>query len=50
MQTLALDKTISGTIPNQTSMLLVLSKKGEVKKQFIYGLTHNLKNLPPEVK
>ena len=47
---LSMDKIISGNIPNQTSMLLVLSKTGEVKKQFIYGLTHNLKNLPPEVK
>jgi hypothetical protein len=45
-----LNKVISGKIPNQTTMMFVLSKTGEVKKTFTYGLTHNLKNLPPEVK
>jgi hypothetical protein len=45
-----LDKKISGSIPNQTTMLFVLSKTGEVKKQYTYGLNHNLKNLKPEVK
>jgi hypothetical protein len=46
---ISLDKVISGTIPNQTTILFVLSKTGEIKKQYTYGLTHNLKNLPPEV-
>jgi hypothetical protein len=45
-----LDVTISGHIPNQTTMMYVLSKSGDVKKQYIYGLTHNLKYQPPEVK
>jgi hypothetical protein len=45
-----LEKTISGTIANQTTMLFVLSKTGEIVKQYTYGLKHNLKNLPPEVK
>jgi hypothetical protein len=45
-----LELTISGTIPNQTTMMFVLSSSGEVKKQYTYGLTHNLKYLPPEVK
>ena len=43
-----LDITISGTIPNQTTMMFVLSRKGEILRQYTYGLTHNLKNLPPE--
>ena len=47
---LGLDKRINGSIPNQTTMMFVLSKNGEIKKQFTYGITHNLKNLPPEVK
>lgn len=47
---LGLEATISGSIPNQTTMMFVLSKSGEVKKQFTYGLIHNLKNSPPEVK
>ena len=47
---LNLDKTISGTIPNQTTILLVMSGTGEIIKKYTYGLTHNLKNLPPEVK
>ncbi len=44
------DKNITGSIPNQTTMLYVLSKSGEIKKQYTYGVTHNLKNLPPGVK
>lgn len=46
----ALDVTFSGRVENQTSMLLVFDSKGTMKKQIIYGLKHNLKNLPPEVK
>jgi hypothetical protein len=45
-----LDKIIGGTIPNQTTIMLVLSKSGEIRKQYTYGLRHNLKHLPPEVK
>jgi hypothetical protein len=45
-----LDITISGTIPNQTTMMFVLSKTGEILKQYTYGLTHNLKNLPPDIQ
>jgi hypothetical protein len=45
-----LDVTISGSIPNQTTLMFVLTNKGEVKKHYIYGLTHNFKNQPPEVK
>jgi hypothetical protein len=45
-----LDKTITGTIPNQTTMLFVLSKTGEIIKQYTYGLTQNMINLPPEVQ
>jgi hypothetical protein len=47
---MGLDKIITGNIPNQTTMLFVLSKTGEVKKQYTYGVAHNLKNLPPEEK
>jgi hypothetical protein len=44
-----LDVKIEGRIPNQTTMLYVLSKSGEVKKQYTYGLLHNLKYQPPEI-
>ena len=44
-----LDVTISDTIPNQTTIMFILTKTGEVKKKYIYGITHNLKNLPPDV-
>ena len=44
------DKTLSGRIPNQTTLVYVLSKSGEVKRQYTYGLTHNLKHQAPEVK
>jgi hypothetical protein len=43
-----LDVTISGRIPNQTTMMVVLSKSGEIRKQYTYGLTHNLKYQAPE--
>jgi hypothetical protein len=45
-----IEQTISGSIPNQTTMMFVISKSGEVKKQYTYGLNQNLLNLPPEVK
>jgi hypothetical protein len=47
---IGLNKTISGSIPNQTTILFVISKTGDVIKQYTYGLKQNLKNLPPEVK
>jgi hypothetical protein len=47
---IGLEKVISGTIPNQTTMMYVLSKSGEILKQYTYGLKQNLKNLAPEVK
>ncbi len=45
-----LDVTFSGRVENQTSMLFVFDLKGTLKKQIIYGLRHNLKNLKPEIK
>ena len=45
----ALDVTFSGRIENQTSMLFIFDSKGKLKKQIIYGLKHNLKNLKPEI-
>jgi len=45
-----LEITISDRIPNQTTMMFVLSKSGKIKKQYTYGLKHNLKYQPPEVK
>ena len=45
-----LDVTIGGHIPSQTTILFVLSKSGGVKKRYTYGLSHNLKHQPPEVK
>ena len=44
-----IDKTITGTIPNQTTMLYIISKTGEVLKQYTYGLAQNLKNKPPDL-
>jgi hypothetical protein len=45
-----IEKIISGNIPNQTTMLYILSKSGEILKQYTYGLKQNLKYLAPEVK
>jgi hypothetical protein len=45
-----IDKVITGSLPNQTTVMFVLSKTGEVLKQYTYGLTHNLRNQPPEMK
>ncbi len=45
-----LDVTLSGHIPHETTVLFVLSTSGKVKKQYTYGLTHNLEHQPPEVK
>ena len=45
-----LNITISDTIPNQTTLMYVFSKTGEVNKKITYGITHNLKNLPPDIK
>jgi len=47
---IGLNKIISGSIPNQTSIMYVISKSGEILKQYTYGLSHNLKYLPPELK
>ena len=47
---LDLETVISGSIPNQTTMMFVLSGSGEILRQYTYGLEHNLKNQPPEVK
>jgi len=44
-----LDKSTSGQIPNQTTLVNILSETGEILKQCTYGLTHNLKHLPPEM-
>lgn len=46
---LGLDVDIEGHIPNQTTMMYVLSETGDVKRQYTYGLQHNLKYQPPEV-
>jgi len=46
----SLNKQISGTIGNQTTLLYVFSVKGELLTQISYGLKHNLKYQAPEVK
>jgi hypothetical protein len=46
----SLDKQISGTIDNQTTILFVFNLKGELVKQLTYGLKQNLKYQAPEVK
>jgi hypothetical protein len=45
-----LDRVISDIIPNQTTIMLVLSGKGEILKKYTYGLTHNLNHLPPDIE
>ena len=45
-----IEKTYSGSIPNQTSRILVFNKAGELQREVNYSLGHNLKNPPPEVK
>ena len=45
-----LDITISGHIPNQTTMMFVLSDTGKIKRRYTYGLSYNLKNQPPDIK
>ncbi len=45
-----IDKMISGTIPNQTTIMFVLSGTGEILKRYTYGMTHNLKNMPPDIQ
>ena len=45
-----LNMAISDRIPNQTTIMFVLSTSGEVKKKYTYGLTHNLNHQPPEVE
>lgn len=47
---LNLHKTISGTIPNQTTLMFVLSKTGEIKRRYTYGLSQNLKIQPPKLE
>ena len=46
----SVEKRISGTIGNQSSMMFVFSPDGELVKELIYGLKQNLKNQPPEAK
>jgi hypothetical protein len=47
---IGLNTIIKDRIPNQTTMMFVLSKTGEILRKYSYGLEHNLKYLPPEVK
>lgn len=46
---LGLEVVISDHIPNQTTKLYVLSRTGEILKQYTYGVGHNLKHLPPDI-
>lgn len=45
-----IDLVIESSIPSQTTMMFVLSGTGEVIRKYTYGLSHNLKNLPPDVE
>jgi hypothetical protein len=45
-----LETVISGTIPDQTTIMFVLSKNGEILKKYTYSIMHNIKYLPPEIK
>ena len=47
---LGLQERTSGTIPSQTTMLLVLDSKGRRIRQYTYGLRQNERNLPPVVE
>ena len=45
-----LETVISGPIPNQTTIMFVLSRTGEILKKYTYGVIHNLKNQPPDIQ
>jgi hypothetical protein len=45
-----LEKKYSGILPNQSTMILIFNRQGELQKQISYSLKNNLKNQPPEVK
>ena len=47
---LNLDKKYSGTIPNQSTLILIFNKQGELQKQVSYSLKNNLKNQAPEIR
>ncbi|MFY0650717.1 MAG: hypothetical protein JXQ96_01725 [Cyclobacteriaceae bacterium] len=44
---LGMEIVISDNIPNQTTLMLVLSGSGEIIRKYSYGLKQNLKYLPP---
>jgi hypothetical protein len=44
-----LNKKYAGRLQNQTSLVLIFNKQGELQKQISYGLKNNLKNQPPEI-
>jgi hypothetical protein len=46
----AIEKRISGTIGNQTTVMFVFDSKGQLVRQIVYGLKHNLKYQAPDVK
>jgi hypothetical protein len=46
----SLDVKLTGMIERQSSLMIVFDSRGKLIRQISYGLKHNLKNLPPEVK
>ena len=47
---LNLDKKYSGTLQNQSTLILIFNKQGELQKQVSYSLKNNLKNQAPEIR
>ena len=46
----ALEKQVSGTIGNQTTMMFIFDSKGKLVRQIAYGLKNNLRYQEPDVK
>ena len=44
-----IEKTFTGTIPNQTTLLFIFNRNGKITKQFVYNINMNLKNKTPEM-
>ncbi len=45
-----MDKKYTGALPNQSTLILIFNKNGELQKQISYSLKNNLKNQPPEIR
>lgn len=47
---IGVDKIISGNLPDQTTIMFVLSREGEVLMKYTYSMEDNLNYLPPRIE